>query len=254
MDLTVLGKSPSWQDAGGACSAYLIHEHDYSLLLDCGSGAFAKLRTTLDYREVDAVLISHLHADHVLDLLPFASALRYSPRRVKPAVAPALIVPEGGSAILRRLGAVFDAEDLFEGVFDISEYAPADELRLGPMSARFCEVPHFVRAFAVELCSPAGPRFTFGADCGPNHALEVFAADCDLLMLEATQVDAGPADAFRGHMTPAEAGALARRARAHRLVLTHFSDEVDPSFVRAAAVASFGDDVELASDGVRITI
>src|ERR687894_167319 len=75
MRLTVLGKSPSWQDAGGACSGYLIEEGDTAVLVDCGNGVFAKLRERIDYVDVDAVVLSHLHADHFLDLVPYAYAL-----------------------------------------------------------------------------------------------------------------------------------------------------------------------------------
>ena len=75
MRITVLGKSPAWQDAGGACSGYLVEEDDFALLLDCGNGVFSKLRRHRDYVDVDAVLISHLHADHFLDLVPFSYAL-----------------------------------------------------------------------------------------------------------------------------------------------------------------------------------
>ena len=81
MRITVLGKSPSWQDAGGACSGYLIEDGGVSLLLDCGNGVFSKLRLFRDYTELDAVLVSHLHADHFLDLVPYAYALTYAPRQ-----------------------------------------------------------------------------------------------------------------------------------------------------------------------------
>ena len=81
MRLTVLGKSPSWQDAGGACSGYLIQEGDTAVLVDCGNGVFAKLRQRIDYVDVDAVVLSHLHADHFLDLVPYAYALTYAPRQ-----------------------------------------------------------------------------------------------------------------------------------------------------------------------------
>jgi len=80
VQLTVLGKSPSWQDVDGACSGYLIEEGDTTLLLDCGGGVFSKLRRYRDYASVDAVVISHLHADHILDLVPYSYALLYSPR------------------------------------------------------------------------------------------------------------------------------------------------------------------------------
>ena len=75
MRVTVLGKSPSWQDAGGACSGYLIEEGDTAVLMDCGNGVFSKLRRYRDYVAVDAVVLSHLHADHFLDLVPFIYAL-----------------------------------------------------------------------------------------------------------------------------------------------------------------------------------
>ena len=81
MRLTVLGKSPSWQDAGGACSGYLVEENGTRILLDCGNGVFAKLREHVDYVDVDAVVISHLHADHFLDLVPYSYALTYAPRQ-----------------------------------------------------------------------------------------------------------------------------------------------------------------------------
>ncbi len=68
MHITVLGKSPAWQDADGACSGYLVEEDEGCLLLDCGNGVFSKLRRFRDYIDVDAVVISHLHADHFLDL------------------------------------------------------------------------------------------------------------------------------------------------------------------------------------------
>src|SRR5437763_383669 len=80
MRLTVLGKSPSWQDADGACSGDLIEEGETTVLLDCGNGVVSKLRRYRDYTRVDAVVISHLHADHFLDLVPFSYALTCAPR------------------------------------------------------------------------------------------------------------------------------------------------------------------------------
>src|SRR3712207_9420878 len=81
MRVTVLGKSPSYTDAGGACSGYLIQEDGITVLLDCGNGVFAKMRRFVDYVDVDAVVLSHLHADHFLDLVPFSYALTYAPRQ-----------------------------------------------------------------------------------------------------------------------------------------------------------------------------
>src|SRR3954449_12654199 len=77
--ITVLGKSPAWQDVNGACSGYLVEGGGQVVLLDCGPGVFAKLRAVTAYEAIDAIVITHLHADHILDLVPFASGLRYRP-------------------------------------------------------------------------------------------------------------------------------------------------------------------------------
>ena len=65
----------------GACSGYLVEEDGICLLVDCGNGVFGKLRRYRDYGAVDAVVISHLHADHFLDLVPYSYALTYAPKR-----------------------------------------------------------------------------------------------------------------------------------------------------------------------------
>ena len=247
MRITVLGKSPAWQDAGGACSGYLIEESQQALLLECGNGVFAKLRRARDYVSVDAVVISHLHADHFLDLVPFAYALTYGPRRQTEAVD--LHGPPGARATFRRVAGAWGSEQLIEDAFTLSEYAPDDELHIGPLRLRFREVDHYIQAFAVEVTSSAGAgRFVFGADTGPSDSLVAFAQGADLLMIEAT-LPCPEAEGPRGHLTAAEAGAHGRRAGAARLVLTHISDELDESWARREASEAFGGDVEVAREG-----
>lgn len=262
MRVTVLGKSPSWQDAGGACSGYLITQDDFTVLLDCGNGVFSKLRPVCDYVDVDAIVITHMHADHFLDLVPFSYALRYAPRQQPVAVGgwpgtdaparPRLYLPGGGSELLRRIVGAWGTEDLIDSAFALDEYDAVDELELGPFGVRFCEVPHYVPTHAVEL-SYCGTRFTFGADCRPNEELIRFARDTDMLMIEAT-LPRPERDGVRGHLTAWEAGEHGRLAAARRLVLTHYSDELDPETTRAEAAAGFGGPVELAQEGDVYTV
>jgi ribonuclease BN (tRNA processing enzyme) len=242
MRITVLGKSPAYQDAGGACSGYLIEGGGVRVLLDCGPGAFAKLRLETSYVEVDAVVISHLHADHVMDLVTFASALRYGPHEP---VAPRLIAPPGAPEVLASLCAGGSMRaDHIEGAFALTVYDPADSIELGGLRVRFRPVPHYIPCNAVELAED-GARFTYSADCGPNDALVEFAAGTGLLLAEATLTE--PDD--EGHLTPLQAGEHGARAGARRLVLTHFSDEADARWVRAEAERGFGGPVELAREG-----
>ena len=259
MRITVLGKSPSWQDAGGACSGYLIEDGDTLLLLDCGNGVFSKLRQRVDYVELDAILISHLHADHILDLVPYAYALTYAPRQQPVPVAgypgtdrparPRLIAPRGARECFRQLVGSWGNEDLIEKAFVLEEYDADFLVEVGPLRARFREVPHFTTTYAIDFRSAnGGGRFTYGADCRPGDELVEIARDTDLLIVEAT-LPRPERTGVRGHMTPAEAGDHARRAGARRVVLTHISDELDPDWALQEGSGAFGARVELAREG-----
>ena len=128
--LTVLGKSPSWQDADGACSGYLVEEAGVRLLLDCGSGVFAKLRAAVDYHAVDAV------RDHPPARGPLP---RPRPVRLRPDLRPAaarrrrvLHAPPGALECWRRVVGAWGNDDLIEAAFDVREYDPAETLHVGP--------------------------------------------------------------------------------------------------------------------------
>jgi ribonuclease BN (tRNA processing enzyme) len=249
--LTILGKSPSWQDRDGACTGYLAEVGDAALLIDCGNGVFAKLRRYGAYERIAAVVISHFHADHVLDLVPFAHALRYGPLRRSS--RPQLHVPPGTRAALRRMCGSWGSETVIEDAFDVSEYEPAAELELGTARLRFRPLPHYVTSHAIEVRAAGSERrLVVGGDCGPNEELAEFARGAELLVIEATllEADASPAsDEGPGHLSAAQAGSIGRAAAVERLLLTHFSDQLDHDELRARAEAAFGRAVELAVEG-----
>jgi len=247
MRVTVLGKSPSWPDAGGACSGYLVQDEQTTALVDCGSGVFAKLRGVCNYAAVDVVVISHMHADHFIDLVPFACALTYGPRHGTG--RPRLLLPAGGADALQMLARGGGHDDLMDGAFAVSEYDPADSVAANSLTIRFSPVPHFIATYAIEVSSTeGGGRFTFGSDHRLTDALDTFAADTDLLLLEAT-LPAPESESSHGHMTAAEAGKVAARCNARRLVLTHISDESDSDRALAEAQGTFPGAVEVAREG-----
>jgi ribonuclease BN (tRNA processing enzyme) len=265
MRLTVLGKSPSWQDAGGACSGYLIEDGDTSVVLDCGNGVFSKLRQFRDYTRIDGVVISHLHADHFLDLVPFSYALTYAPRQQPVPVdrwpgtdcpaCPRLIAPRGAGETFRRVVGAWGNDDLIENAFEMREYEPSDTPEVGSLRFSFQHVPHFTETFAVaiESTSNGAGRIVFGADSSPTDELVEFARDCDLMLVEAT-LPRPERTGQRGHLTPREAGEHARRAAAKRVVLTHISDELDELWARKEGSEGFGARVEVAREGAVYTV
>jgi ribonuclease BN (tRNA processing enzyme) len=263
MRVTILGKSPSWQDAGGACSGYLIQTDSVNVLLDCGNGVFAKLREHIDYVDLDAVLLSHLHADHWLDLVPYSYALTYAPKQQPVPVHiwpgtdspahPRLVAPPGSTEMFRRVVGAWGNDDLIENAFAITEYAPGDTVEVGDLSATFEEVPHFMQTFAVNLRSKGGGRVTYGADSRPGDEIVEIARDTDLLIVEAT-LPRPERTGVRGHMTPAEAGEHARHAGAKKVVLTHISDELGDEWARTEAEKAFKGPVDVAREGAQYTV
>jgi ribonuclease BN (tRNA processing enzyme) len=259
MRLTVLGKSPSWQDAGGACSGYLLEDGDTAVLIDCGNGVFSKLRQFRDYTEVDAVVLSHLHADHFLDLVPYSYALTYAPRQQPVPVhrwpgtddpaRPALHAPPGAREVFRRVVGAWGNDDLIENAFGLEEYDPANRLEIGSIGIAFKEVPHFTETFAMCIeSSDGGGKIAYGADSSPTEDLTELARGCDLLLVEAT-LPRPERSGMRGHLTPREAGEHARAAGAKRVVITHFSDELGDAWMETEATAGFGAPVEVAREG-----
>jgi ribonuclease BN (tRNA processing enzyme) len=259
MRLRVLGKSPSWQDADGACSGYLVEDGGTTLLVDCGNGVFSKLRRYRDYVAVDAVVISHMHADHFLDLVPYAYALTYAPRQQPVPVdrwpgtdnpcRPRLFLPHGGQEVVRSVVGSWGNDDLVDKAFDVSEYGVSDTLEVGSIRIAFHEVPHFMETFAICLSTAnGGGRLIFGADCRPTDELVEFSRGADLLIIEAT-LPRPERTGDRGHLTPREAGEHGRAAGVKRLVITHISDELDELWARDEAAEAFGAGVDVAREG-----
>ena len=131
--ITVLGKSPAWQDADGACSGYLVEEHGARCCSTAATACSPSCARSVDYIDVDAVVISHLHADHFLDLVPFSYALTYAPRQQPvpvdrwPGPTRRLHAPPGARESCRRVVGAWGNEDLSRTRFALREYDPADD-------------------------------------------------------------------------------------------------------------------------------
>lgn len=259
MRLTVLGKSPAWQDVDGACSGYLLQEGNTTVLLDCGNGVFGKLRKFVDYVDVDAVVVSHLHADHFIDLVPYSYALIYAPRQQPVPVPPwpgtdsparpRLVAPPEAKATFRKIVGAWGNEELIEQAFALEEYAADSVVEVGTLRFEFAVMPHFVDAHAVSVTSAnGGGRLVFSADSRPAGELVEFAREADLFLVEAT-LPRPERSGERGHLTAEEAGEHGRDAGVGRVVLTHISDELDQEQAREQAAAVFGGPVEVAREG-----
>jgi ribonuclease BN (tRNA processing enzyme) len=245
--LTVIGCSPAWGNPGEPCSSYLVEAGGARILLDCGSGAFAAL-LALDPAPLDAVVLSHMHHDHVADLIPFGYARRYARLREWP--APRLFAPPGG---LERLAALASAgggaPGHLDGPFVLSEYLPGAPVEVGGARLTFAGLRHPGVSHAIRV-EAAGRALCFSGDTGPTPALGAHARGVGLLLCEATY--AADADSDDVHLSASDAGQAATEADAARLVLVHVDAHKRPQAV-AAARTTFAGPVDAAVPGYRRT-
>ncbi len=206
----------------------------------------------MDYADLDAIVVSHMHADHYFDLVPMRYGLKYG---AKPAERMALWLPPGGRETLeglRRIVGRDDNLDFFEAVFAIREYDPAEPLDTGGVRLRFCATRHYVDAFSIRA-DYDGRTFTYSADTAPSDAVAQHARDSALFLCE-TSLGLGTEEGERGHMSASEAGEMASRANAERLVLTHYPAAVAPEALIDAARKTFSGPVECAVDGLDLVV
>jgi ribonuclease BN (tRNA processing enzyme) len=255
MRLTVLGGSAAGPNAGMGCAGLLVQTECTRLVLDLGPGTLQELRRHTDFRILDAVIVSHMHVDHILDLLALRHALAYNPL---PAPAPVPIwLPPGGSELLAQATAPFDACDApgrFAATVKVGEYDPARALAIGDVVVTFAPAVHYIPAWAIRVQPPVGPALGYTGDTGPAAALAEFFAGLHVLVAEATLLEGGvrPADE-RGSLTAAEAGQLAVAAGSEILVLTHMWEELGFPVYRAQAETAFPGRIEMAAPGLTLS-
>lgn len=242
MRLTVIGCAGSVPSADAACSSYLLEAEGYRLLLDMGSGSLGGLQRAGMLFDLDAIVVSHLHADHCADLAGLLVARKYlaRDRDLKP------ISVHGPAGTADRIGAIAGSgigNDV-RSHLDCWTLLPG-ELEMGPFTVTVDRVNHPVETFASRV-SAGGKVLTYSADTGESDALVQLAEGADLFLCEATYQDGvdNPPDV---HLTARQAGQYAQRAGAEKLMLTHLVPmHYDPLDQIAAASEEYAGVIELA--------
>lgn len=220
MKLTVLGNNGPYPAASGACSGYLISSESgkTNLLLDCGSGVLAQLPRSISWDRLDAVVLSHLHFDHMSDMLPMQYALQFHPRAPLPVYAPETPAP------VRAL--------LNAPAFDLH---PMEDVQIGEMHLRFLPVRHPVECYAV-LVECDGRTFAYTGDTNTLPTLGDFFRHADVLLADAglSEADWTPASP---HLSARACAQLAANADVGRLLLTHLNPRYAPALLESEARA-----------------
>jgi ribonuclease BN (tRNA processing enzyme) len=242
MLLTILGSSAAYPRAGGACSGYLIAEGNTKLLVDCGTGVLSNLQRIVSLKDIQHIVISHIHPDHCFDLIPYRYALNHRSRQNVP---PRLYLPPGGKDALLNIVSAFDQScTFFSDSFAVEEYDPTTRVKVGDLSIEFALTRHYIQGYSLSILGTK--RIVYSADSGLCDELAQMAREADLLLCEATRFDSSDDD--WGHLGAVEVSTLARKAKVKRLMLTHFWPDYDYSQNIRDAAAAFGQSVEVAKE------
>lgn len=242
-----MGCSGSYPGPDSAASCYLLEApYDggaFRLLLDLGSGALGALQRHAALDTIDAVALSHLHADHCLDLCGFYVVRKYHPEGAWPQLP--VYGPPGAA---ERMAMAYDLKpgQGMSAEFDFRCY-PDQPFAVGPFTVEVAPVDHPVAAYALRI-SHGGSTLVYSGDTGPCTALDRIAAGCDLLLAEASFLD-GADNPANLHLTGRQAAEAAQRAGVGRLVLTHVPPWLSPMAVLAEARPHYRGDVTLATAG-----
>ncbi|WP_448071495.1 MBL fold metallo-hydrolase [Georgenia yuyongxinii] len=259
MRLTVVGCSGSMSGPASAGSCYLVQAdgadeqgrpRTWSVVLDLGPGAMGALMTHVDPAALDAVALSHLHADHMVDLIGMQVYRRWRPGG--PLGPLPVHAPVGALERVRGVGGDDEDED-YAGEFAFLEHDPARPIQIGPMRLQVFEVNHPVPAYGIRVTGPAEDgdgevSLAYTGDTDSCDNLIAMADGVDLLLSEAAFQEGR--DTVRGvHLTGRRAGEVAATANVRRLVLTHLQPWTDPEVVRGEAHEVYRGPVDLAAPG-----
>lgn len=246
MRLTIVGCSGSYPGPESPASCYLLEAEDgdrvWRVLVDFGNGALGALHKYVDPLTIDAVLVSHLHADHCLDLCGYYVLRKYHPTGAQPRIP-----VWGPPGTADRMARAYDLplEPGMNAEFDFREWA--GPVTIGPFTVTPVPVTHPVPAFGLRI-SADGATVGYTGDTGPCDAVDEVARDTDLFLAEASFLDGkdNPPDL---HLTGSDVGAAATRAAARQVVLTHIPPWHDPDLSLAETRAAYDGPVSLARAG-----
>lgn len=250
MRLTVVGCAGSYPNAESPASCYLIEHEGVRIVLDLGNGALGALQQYVDLvwpEALAAVVLTHCHVDHCVDLASLFVQRHYSPNRPDDRL---LVL--GPSDTTERMVGIYGPGDpaRLESEFDIQVLRPGP-IEVGPFLIESVRAAHPVEAYSVRVTAD-GMSITYSGDTGPTSELVDLARGTDIALFEASFVGtANPPDL---HLSGAEAARIASEADVGLLVLTHHAAWNDEAQVLAEAVAEFDGPIEQARPGMTIDL
>ncbi|MFJ5925803.1 MBL fold metallo-hydrolase [Kitasatospora sp. NPDC092948] len=250
LHLTVLGSATPYPSADNPCSGYLLSSGRTRIWVDAGSGTLGPLQRHVRLDELDAIWISHLHADHSADLLTAYYGLLFAD--LAPAAPVPLFGPPGTADRLAGFLTNSATRSPVESAFAVTELTDGHQVRVGALELTSRAVSHGIPAFALRAES-GGTSLVYSGDTAPCPNLTDLAAGCTALLCEA-EGSRPPTDGDQVHHTPEDTGETATAAGAQRLIVTHVGRTLTPRQAVARAASRYAGPVEYAAPGAEFTI
>jgi len=252
MRITVLGKWSPYPKGNEACSGYLIENQDTKIALDFGNGVFSKLELYGSFWNLNAIICTHLHADHSGDL-PLArnavkSGILYNKIKAKmPVYLP------GEPALNYSIIGTYQDGLQFNTIEDMLEENLYRAVQIGSLKLKFFKVEHTMLTYGVEI-EAQGKRVVYTGDTEYFPDLIDYAMDSDLFICEATVLEKNKDYAVGRHLTTWQAGEIARKAKVKKFLPSHFFPEYDLDYVKREIEEGYGNSVIMAEEGMTIEI
>ena len=211
MKITVLGTCAAWPEPGRACAGFLVEHAGFRLVLDLGFATLPRLLKHCPNGAVDAVVITHQHSDHCVDLNGLLRVRHYGERTFDPIP---LLCPPGVAELVDSM----EPEPRLHELFEVHELPGTH--KVGPFEVLGLELPHHVQNAGIRITTTRHRTIAYTGDTGPTPLLAELGRQADLYIMDAT-LQTEP-DGPRNVLSAAEAGHWATRAAARRLLLTHF--------------------------------
>ena len=244
MRLTVVGCAGSFPGPDSPASCYLLEADGFRLVIDFGNGSLGALQKYTGLFDVDAVCLSHLHADHCVDLYSYSIARAYSPAGPQPPIP-----VYGPAGTVERMSLIHgpNGDDLGLTKRFTWETLKPGRMVIGPFDIELVHVNHPVETFAFRF-TRGGRSLVYTGDTGETEAVPELASGADVFLSEAAFLE-GPNLPPDLHLTARQAAAYASRAGVGSLVLTHLQPWTSPDDARAEAAAAFSGDLDIAVAG-----
>ena len=247
MKITVIGAAAAFPGSGEICSGYLFQEGNTNLLIDCGNGVLSSVQRFINLDKITDIYISHMHADHFFDLVPYRYSLYYG-FHVPSDKRPNLYLPPDGLEIFENIVTSFAETDTFiADAFNPIEYAPGTPITLTDFSLLPVKVNHYIPSYGVMTMGK--PKVVYSSDTGICDGLRELAQEADFMVCHVGNTLTPNHSNSWGHLYPVEAGEIAQEESVKRLLLSHIRPDNSKELFKKEASTKYNGWLELAHVG-----